>query len=151
MSKEVVYPGRYLFEVGGPDSATVALEAPVNITAGVAQPKVTTVTVQPDEVEFTKGQTLNLKGRNPWLPDDTTPSQEPGRNIEATTADHIVEAAYSDESLADLSKVRVTYASSDPRVASVNANGVMTARHAGVATIEVTVDGVTGATPIVVQ
>ncbi len=150
LSKEVVYPGSYLFEVG-PDSATVALQAPVNIVAGAATPKVTTVTVQPDQVEFTKGQTLNLKGRNPWLADDTTPSQEPGRNIGATTADDIVEAAYSDESFADLSQVRVTYASSDPHVASVNPNGVMTARHAGVTTIRVTVDGVTGTTPIVVQ
>ena len=113
--------------------------------------KVATVTVQPTQVVFNKGETLNLTGRNPWLADDTTPSQEPGRNIAATTADHIVEAAYSDQSFVDLSKTKVRYSTTNPCVATVNAKGVLKAVGPGVTTIKVTVGGVTGTTPIVVK
>ncbi|WP_307846180.1 glycoside hydrolase family 3 C-terminal domain-containing protein [Actinospica durhamensis] len=143
--KQVVYDGAYKFSIG-PDSATVAGSGTVKVR-GAITPKVQTVTVQPDQVEFKPGDTLNLTGTNPWIAPDTDPSLEQTH----ATADGIVEAADNDQSFADLSHAHVSYRSSDPRVATVSGAGVVTMRAPGVATIAVTVNGVTGTTPIVVQ
>jgi len=148
-SREVVNTGDYQFQLGW--SATdIALQQTVHVTRGLT-PRVQVVTVQPDRVVFSRGQHLNLMARNPWIADDTASAdQQPGRNM-SIRADRIVEAANNDESFADLSKAKVTYASSNPKVAAVNRNGVVTMKSAGVAMIKVTVDGVTGTTPIVVK
>ena len=55
--------------------------------------------------------------------------------------------------VADLSRAQVTYRSSDPRVAAVGPTGVVTMRAPApaAASIEVTVNGVTGTAPIVVR
>ncbi|MEW1864174.1 glycoside hydrolase family 3 C-terminal domain-containing protein [Streptomyces sp. NPDC088194] len=143
--KQVVRNGSYQFRVG-PDSATVAGSGTVRVH-GAITPKVRSVTVQPDEVLFQPGGTLDLTGTNPMKAADTNPSLEQKH----APADHIVEAADNDQSLADLSHAHVTYRSSDPRVATVSARGVVTMRAPGAATIDVTVNGVTGSTPIVVQ
>ena len=66
-------------------------------------------------------------------------------------ANNIVEAANNDESFANLADAKVTYASSDPDVATVSKTGVVTMIAHGTTTISVTVNGVTGSTPIVVQ
>jgi beta-glucosidase-like glycosyl hydrolase len=144
--KSVVYDGTYRFDVGA-SSADVRGTADVAVT-GALRPKVRTVTVQPDQVDFQVGQTLDLTGKNPWLADDTDPTQEQ-RNL-SVTADNVVMAANSDGSFVDLSKTRVSYRSSDPRVATVNGRGLVTAVGDGAATITATVDGVSGSTPIVV-
>ena len=148
-SKDVVHNGTYAFGVGG-DSAHIAQSAAVKVTGSIT-PRVQTVTVQPDETGLQVGQSLDLTGKNPWIADDTTGtgSVPQGRDL-SVTADNIVEAANNDGSIADLSKARVSYRSSDPRVASVNAKGLVTAVGDGTADITATVDGVSGTTPITV-
>jgi hypothetical protein len=141
--RQVVYRGRYQFQVGG-DSGHIAGSAAVKLT-GKITPRVSYVTVQPDRVEFAPGDTLDLRAKNPWIVDDTAPAGE------HTPADGIVEAVNNDESFADLTHARVGYRTSNPNVARVSRAGLVTAVAAGVATISVTVNGVTGTTPIVVK
>ncbi|MFC4035355.1 glycoside hydrolase family 3 C-terminal domain-containing protein [Streptomyces polygonati] len=143
--KQVVHPGAYQFRLG-PDSATVAGSGTVRVH-GAITPRVRSVTVQPGQVVFQPGETLNLTRSNPWIAPDTDSSLEQ----EHAPADHIIEAADNDQSFADLSHAHVTYRSTDPRVATVSRAGVVTMRAPGAATIEVTVDGVTGTAPIVVR
>ncbi|MBR7834702.1 glycoside hydrolase family 3 C-terminal domain-containing protein [Actinospica durhamensis] len=148
-SKDVVYDGSYGFGVGG-DSADLSQAADVKISGSI-KPQVQTVTVQPDQTELQVGQNLDLTGKNPWIADDTTGvgSVPQGRDM-SVTADGIVEAANNDGSFADLSASHVSYRSSDPRVASVNSKGLVTAVGDGAADITVTVNGVSGSTPITV-
>ncbi|MEU4245593.1 glycoside hydrolase family 3 C-terminal domain-containing protein [Actinoplanes sp. NPDC026619] len=141
--KQVVYQGRYQFQVAT-DAAHVAGSADVRIRGRIT-PRIASVTVQPDRVQLTPGDTLELGGRNPWIADDTAQAGEHVR------ADRVVEAVRNDESFADLSRARVSYRSSNPRVAAVGPTGRISAISAGVTTIAVTVDGVTGTTPIVVK
>jgi beta-glucosidase len=143
--KQVVYDGTYQFRVGS-SSATVAGSGTVTVT-GAITPKVQYVTVQPGQVIFQPGNTLSLTGANPWIAPDTDAKLE---QPHAAAAD-VVEAVNNDQSFVNLSSAQVSYASSDPQVATVSTAGVLTAVGAGVATISVTVNGVTGTTPIVVQ
>ncbi|HVV23458.1 MAG TPA: glycoside hydrolase family 3 C-terminal domain-containing protein, partial [Pseudonocardiaceae bacterium] len=129
--KSVVHDGPYEFRVGA-SSADIRGTATVRVT-GAVRPAVREVTVQPDQVDFQVGQTLDLTGRNPWIKDDTDPAKEQ-RDL-GVTADHIVEAANNDGSFADLAKAGVTYRSSDPRVATVSPRGLLTAVGDGTATI----------------
>ena len=147
-AKDVVYDGPYQFQVG-PDASTVAGSAAVKVH-GAWTPKVQTVTVQPENVEYAAGETLDLTGKNRWIKDDTTAANEPDRNM-AVQADHVVEAVDNDGSFADLTKAHVRYSSSDPSVATVSDKGIVTAVGNGVATINVTVDGVTGSVAITVH
>ncbi|WP_433891198.1 glycoside hydrolase family 3 C-terminal domain-containing protein [Streptomyces sp. CA-111067] len=143
--KQVVHDGAYQFRVG-PDSATVAGSGTVRVH-GAITPKVKSVTVQPTGTVFTPGDNLDLTAKNPWIAADTDPTLEQKH----AAADNIVEAADNDQSFADLSRAHVTYRTSDPRVATVSRSGVVTMKAPGAATIEVTVNGVTGTAPIVVQ
>jgi len=143
--RQVVYDGPYQFRVG-PDSAAAAGSGMVAVH-GAMTPRVKYVTVQPGKVIFQPGQTLNLTGTNPWIAPDTNPSLEQKH----ASADNIVEAVNNDQSFVNLSKARVRYASSNPRVATVSRSGELTAVGHGVATISATVNGVTGTTPVVVQ
>jgi hypothetical protein len=108
------------------------------------------VTVQPEALIYRPGQTIDLTGRNRWLADDTTAWQEPDRDM-TVRADRVVEAVNDDQSFADLTRAHVTYASSDPTVLTVNANGLARAVRDGVATLTVTVDGIPGQTVIAVR
>jgi beta-glucosidase-like glycosyl hydrolase len=144
--KSVVYNGTYAFQVGA-SSADIRGTANVAVT-GAIRPAVQEVTVQPDQVDYQVGQTLDLTGKNPWIADDTDPTQEQ-RNLNVK-ADNIVEAANNDGSFADLSKQHVSYSSSNPEVATVNAKGLVTAVGDGAAVITAIVNGVRGSTPIVV-
>jgi len=148
-SKDVVYDGTYAFGVGG-DSADLAQSTDVKVGGSIA-PRVQTVTVQPDQTSMQVGQSLDLTGENPWIADDTTGtgSVPQGRDM-SITADGIVEAANNDGSFVDLPKARVSYRSSDPSVVAVNSKGVVTAVGDGTADITVTVNGVSGSTPITV-
>ena len=149
-AKDVVPDGPYQFRAG-PDSATVAGSAAVKVH-GAWTPKVQTVTVQPESVTYRAGDTIDLTGKNRWIKDDTTPADEPDRNM-SVQADHVVEAVDNDGSFLDLTsgKVHVRYSSSDPSVATVSDKGIVTAVGNGVATIKVTVDGVTGSAVITVH
>jgi beta-glucosidase len=143
--KQVVYDGPYQFQVSS-DAATVQGSGTVDITGSIT-PKVQYVTVQPDQVVFSPGQTLDLTGKNPWLAADTNSSLEQPH----AEADNVVEAVNNDQSFANVATATVTYASSDASVATVSPEGEVTMIAPGAATISVTVDGVTGSTPIVVR
>jgi beta-glucosidase len=149
-AKDVVYDGTYALNVGA--SATdIRGTADVAVT-GALTPVVQSVTVQPDQTDFQVGQTLDLTGTNPWIQDDTTGTgsvPQTGRNM-SVTADSVVEAADSDGSFANLATSHVKYSSSDPRVATVSPKGIVTAVGDGAATITVSVNGVSGSTPITV-
>ena len=137
--------GTYQFQVGA-DAADAAGTVAVDVR-GTITPRVQYVTVQPDQAIVKPGDTLNLTGKNPWIANDTSASLEQPH----ATADNIVEAVNDDESFVDLAHARVRYSSSDPAVATVNRAGVVTALGAGVTTLRVTVNGVTGTAPIVVK
>jgi beta-glucosidase len=143
--RQVVYDGPYDFSVG-PSSAGLAATGRVTVK-GRLTPRVQYVTVQPDQVMFTPGQTLNLTGANPWIAPDTDPALEQRH----APAANIIEAVNNDQSFVNLGQAHVSYGSSNPSVATVSSSGVMTAVGAGVATINVTVNGVTGSTVVVVQ
>ncbi len=143
--KQVVINGRYVFKVGA-SSAQIEGSGPV-VVRGTLTPHVQYVTVQPDQVIFHPGQTLNLTGKNPWIKPDTDPTLEQHH----ATADNIVEAVNNDESFVDLAHAKVSYGTSNPGVATISPSGEFKALSAGVTTLKVTVDGVTGTTPIVVR
>jgi hypothetical protein len=143
--KEVVYDGPYRFGVG-PDSADIVAAPRVQVTGAITR-HVRYVTVQPDRVIFRQGQTLNLTGKNRWIASDTNPAMEQHH----ATADDIVAAVSNDQSFMNLSQATVRYSSSDPAVATVSQAGIVKATGPGVATISVTVNGVTGSAPIVVR
>ena len=148
--KSVVYDGTYAFQVGS-SSAAIASTASVSVT-GAITPKVQYVTVQPEGVVYNAGTTIDLTGKNQWLKDDTTGvgSVSQGRNM-SVTADNVVEAVDNDQSFVNLSTAQVGYASSDPTVATVSSTGQVHTVGDGTAIISVTVNGVTGTAPIVVQ
>jgi beta-glucosidase len=141
--RDVVYDGSYRFQVASSASDVVGSDT-VAVT-GAITPRVKYVTVQPDQVEVSPGQSLDLTGKNPWIKDDT------GQAARHVAADNIVEAVNNDESFVNLADADVTYASSNPNVAAVSNIGKLTTVAAGTATISVTVNGVTGSTPIVVK
>jgi beta-glucosidase len=146
-SKEAVHSGTYQFQLA--DSAGhVLASAPVAVT-GTLTPKVTTVSVQtPDDV-YNVGDTVDLTAKNPWLKDDTNPSKEQ-RDL-SITADNNVTAVNNDQSFVNLAGAQVGYSSSNPAVATVSGAGVVRAVADGAATITVTVNGVSGSTPLVVR
>ncbi|RSM50694.1 beta-glucosidase [Amycolatopsis balhimycina DSM 5908] len=141
--RQVVHDGRYRFGVGA-DAGHLAGAATVAVTGRIT-PKTQYVTVQPDQVVFAPGDGLDLTAKNPWIADDTAQAAQ------HVPADHVVEAVHNDQSFVDLSRKRIGYRSSDPRVAQVSRTGKVTMMAPGVATISVTVDGVTGSTPVVVK
>jgi beta-glucosidase-like glycosyl hydrolase len=143
--KQVVVDGSYQFKVG-PNAASSFAADSVTVNGALAA-KVSYVTVQPDHVIFTPGQTMNLAARNPWIKSDV----QAGNEQRHQRADGIVEAVNNDQSFVDLATANVSYSSSNPKVASVSSSGELTAVSPGVATISVSVDGVSGSTPIVVQ
>jgi hypothetical protein len=145
LRRQVVHQGRYRFEAG-PDSSSIAASREVSVT-GTLTARVRHVTVRPDQVVFAPGETLDLTGKNPWIAPDTDQALEQPH----PAADGIVEAARNDQSFADLSQATVGYRSSNRLVATVTAAGVVTAAATGVATIGVTVDGVSGSAVIVVR
>ncbi|MGW4210416.1 glycoside hydrolase family 3 C-terminal domain-containing protein [Lentzea sp. NPDC004789] len=141
--KQTVYNGQYAFGVGA-DAEHVVTARPVTVK-GTIKPRVQYVTVQPAQTVFAPGQSMDLTGKNPWIADTT------GRPGEHPVADSVVEAVNNDESFVDLTKAHVTYRSSDQKVATVSRTGKVTTVAPGVATISVTVNGVTGTTPVVVK
>jgi len=147
-SRESVTDGAYRFLVGS-DASDIVATKDVQVT-GSLTPQVQYVTVQPESVIYQAGQTIDLTGKNQWLKDDTNPAEEPDRNLNIT-ADNVVVAVSNDESLVNLTNAHISYASSDPGVASVDRNGLVRAVKDGVATITVTVNGVSGSAVIDVQ
>jgi len=148
--KSVVYDGTYQFQVGS-SASTIAATASVAVT-GAITPAVRLVTVQPENVVYTSGATIDLTGKNRWIKDDTTGvgSVSQGRNM-SVTADNVIEAVNNDQSFVNLAGAKVGYATSDANVATVSSAGLVKAVGAGTVTITVTVNGVSGSVPIVVH
>jgi beta-glucosidase len=143
--KQVVDAGTYQFQVAT-DADDIAGSGTVQI-AGTITPQVQYVTVQPGRTTFKPGDTVDLAAKNPWIADDTNPAMEQPH----ATADHIVEAVNNDQSFVDLKNATVSYASSNPAVATVSSTGTVTTIAHGAAQISVTVNGVTGTMPVVVK
>ncbi len=143
--KQVVVDGPYSFKVAA-NAAETEGSGQVAVH-GTLTPRVQYVTVQPDQVLFRPGQSLNLTGQNPWIKPDTDPSLEQRH----APADNIIEAVNNDESFVNLASAKVDYRTTDPSVAKVSPSGKLTAVSVGVTTLKVTVDGVTGTAPIVVK
>ncbi len=141
--KEVVYDGTYTLQLAA-DAATTVASAPLRVT-GAITPRIKYVTVQPDQVVFVPGDKLDLTAKNPWIADDTAQAAQ------HQSADNIVEAVNNDESFVNLAGKHITYTSSNPAVATVSRTGIVTTHATGVATIRVSVEGVTGSTPISVH
>ncbi|HXR69335.1 glycoside hydrolase family 3 C-terminal domain-containing protein [Actinocrinis sp.] len=141
--KNVVYDGAYTLQLAA-NAADPIASAPLRVS-GAITPRIQYVTVQPDQVVFTPGDKLDLTGKNPWIADDTAQAAQ------HQSADSIVEAVDNNESFVNLAGKHVSYSSSNPAVASVSRSGVVTTHANGTASIRVTVDGVTGTTPIVVH
>jgi beta-glucosidase len=141
--RQEVPRGDYRLAIG-PDSATAALRGTLPVTAD-ARPRLQAVTTQPPKSLFAPGETMDLTADNPWIRDDTAQADD------HVKASHVVEAVRSDQTFVDLRHARITYRTSNPRVAQVSPKGVVTTVATGVATIGVTVDGVTGSFPIAVK
>jgi hypothetical protein len=100
------------------------------------------VTLSPAQLSLTRGQTIDLRGRNPWL-DGLAPAHPQG--------DRVLTAVRADDSFADPGDLAVRFSSNRRSVATVDGMGVVTARGPGVAAIQATVQGATASTPIVVR
>ena len=143
--KSVVYNGTYQFRVGY-NSRDIADSAAVNIQ-GTLTPKVIHVTIQPEQLVYHVGDTINLNGKNKWIESDINPNMEERH----ARADNVIEAVNNDGSFVNLTNVKVQYQSSNNSVATVNDNGIVEARGKGVASISAIVKGVSGSTVIVVK
>jgi len=142
LGREVVYPGRWQFRLAR-SSRSFVRRFRVRITGQIPR-TVATVALAPPVLTLAPGQTLDLRGRNPWL-DGLAPTQYQDQS------DRIISAVRADDSVADLTGAPMQFASNRPRVISVDDTGVIRARAPGVATITVTVEGVSASTPFVVS
>ena len=121
--RSVVYAGGYEFQVAR-DAATVAGSVTVAVS-GPLTPRVRYVTVAPERVVCTVGDTLDVAGA--------------------------VAAVNDDQSFVDTGPAGIAYRTSDPAVLTVDGTGQATAVGDGVATVTATVDGVDGSAVVVVR
>ncbi len=143
--RSVVYSGDYHFQIGFNSSDTAAIKN-VNIQ-GQLTPKVQHVTVELPKLVYHVGETINLNGTNKWIKSDiNTALAQPHPE-----ADNIVEAVYNNNSFVKLADANVYYSSNNESVVNVNQKGIVSAKGPGVATITVTVDGVSGSSVVVVK
>ena len=138
--REVVRRGTWRFTLAR--SATDAVQSFAVQVGGRLPRSVETVTLAPAQLSLTRGQTIDLRGRNPWL-DGLAPAHPQG--------DRVLSVVRGDDSFADIGDVSIRFASNRRRVATVDGEGVVTARAPGVATIEATVQGVRATSPVVVR
>jgi beta-glucosidase len=130
--REVVYPGTWRLRLAG-SSARIIRSLPLRISGSIP-PAIATVSLAPPLFALNPGQTLNLRGRNPWL-DGLAPTQYQAEG------DTIISAVRRDDSFVDLTKVPMSFISDRPGVLKVDGNGTVTAVGPGVATITVSVGG----------
>ena len=141
-NRSVVYRGRWRFRLAR-SSADIARILPVHVSGKIAR-SVATVSIAPPKLVLTSGETLDLRGRNPWL-DGLAPARY------ERIADPIVTAVRADDSFAPLDSARVRFTSSNPRVLRVGRKGLVTAVRPGVATVTVAAGRAQAATPFVVR
>jgi beta-glucosidase-like glycosyl hydrolase len=132
--REVVYPGVWRFRLASSSRRT---ERSVRVRITGALPRsVATVSLAPPLVALNLGQSVDLRGRNPWL-EGLAPTRFQG------VGDTIISAARRDDSFVDLAHTPVRFSSNRPGVLKVNPAGVVTAVAPGVATVAVSVAGKT--------
>jgi beta-glucosidase len=141
LGREVVPSGIWQFRLGR-SSRDFVYTFRVRITGSIPR-TIATVTLSPPALTLSPGQTLDLRGRNPWL-DGLAPAQY------QSVGDTIISAVRRDDSFVDLSHASMRFSSNRPGVVSVDRNGLVRARSPGVATVSATVGGVTASTPFVV-
>jgi len=103
-----------------------------------------TVTLAPVQLTLRPGQTIDLRGRNPWLQGLAPTGLD-------DAGDSIITAVNADDSFADPKDLRPVFSSDRPAVAAVDAAGKVTAVAAGVTTIRVNLGAASASTPIVVR
>lgn len=140
-----MHNGLYQFQVGY-NSSDIADTADVNIQ-GELKPKVVYVTVQPEDLIYHVGETINLNDKNKWIKSDINPALEERHAV----ADNIIEAVNNDGSFVNLADAHIQYHSDHTSVASVSDKGIVKAISQGIATITATVNGVSGGTVIVIK
>lgn len=142
LGRQVIYPGTWQFQLAR-SSRDAARRFPLRITGQIPS-AITTLTLAPPLLRLAPGQTLNLRGRNPWL-DGLAPTQYESQG------DTIISADRADDTFADLSKIKLTFTSDHPDILSVDSTGLVTAKGPGVATITVSSGGTSTSTPFVVD
>lgn len=140
LGREVVPDGIWRFRVARSSVDPIA-SIPVRLTGTIPR-EIATVAVAPPVLSLPVGQSLDLRGRNPWL-------QGLAPNAGTANGDTIISAARRDDSFVDLTGVRMTFRSDHPNVLRAASNGVVTAVAPGVATITVTAGGRSASTPFV--
>jgi beta-glucosidase len=140
--REVVVPGRWRFRLAR-SSRSIVRSLPVRISGSIPR-KIATVSLAPPLSALSTGQTLDLRGRNPWL-DGLAPTEY------ERAGDTIISAVRRDDSFVDLTNAPITFTSNRPDVLKVDANGVISAVKPGVATVAVSVGGKTARSAFVVR
>jgi hypothetical protein len=127
--REVVYPGTWRFRLAR-SSADVVRAFAVRVTGAIPR-AVATLALAPPRMVLKAGDTLDLRGRNPWL-DGLAPTRF------ERIGDTIVSAVRRDDTFVDIARAPLRFTSSRPSVLSVDPRtGVLRARSAGVATVTV--------------
>ena len=135
--------GTYTLHLGTDATHPVA-SSPLRVT-GAIKPRIQSVTVQPDQVVFTPGQTLDLAAKNPWIADDTAQAaqhSERGRDRRGREQRRVLRRPR--HAACQLQQQQPGRGHGQPQPAWSPRIAV------GAATIRVSVDGVTGSTPIAV-
>jgi beta-glucosidase-like glycosyl hydrolase len=140
--REVVYPGEWRFRLAS-SSRRTERSARVRIIGAIPR-SVATVSLAPPRLALAPGQTLDLRGRNPWL-DGLAPTRFQG------VGDTIISAVRRDDSFADLAHAPMRFSSNRPGVLKVSRDGVVTAVAPGVATVSVSVAAKTAQTAFAVR
>jgi beta-glucosidase len=140
--REVVYPGTWHFRVAR-SSRQVVRSLPVRVTGSIGR-SIATLVIAPPRMSLTAGQTLDLRGRNPWL-DGLAPTQY------EREGDTIVSAVRRDDSFVDLTGAPLSFSSDRPDVLRADANGVIKAVGPGVATVTVKLGRLAATAPFVVR
>jgi hypothetical protein len=140
--RQVVSPGTWRLRLAR-SSNEIVRTLPVRVT-GAIPTTIATLSLAPPKLALKQGESLDLRGRNPWL-DGLAPTQYQSQG------DTIVSAVRRDDSFADLSNVPLQFSSDRPGVLRVDSNGVITAVGPGVATITAKAGGASATTPFVVS
>jgi beta-glucosidase len=139
--RSIVYPGTWRFRLAS-SSVKVVRSLPVRVTGSIPR-SIATLSLAPPRLKLVVGQTLDLRGRNPWL-DGLAPTRF------QSAGDTIIGAVRRDDTFADPKAVRLRFTSDRPDVLRVDAGGVVTAVAPGVAAVTVKAGNASASTAFVV-
>jgi hypothetical protein len=142
LGREVVYGGTWHFRLGR-SSRQIVRSLPVRIGGSIPR-TIATLTLAPPAVSLASGDTLDLRGRNPWL-DGLAPPQY------QREGDTIVSAVRRDDSFVDLTGAPLSFSTDRPDVLRVDPSGLVKAIAPGVATVTVKLGKLAATAPFVVH